>query len=166
MRALCWAFILLGLSADMLRYTTMKHAHGMTRYHYRGMLVGSSFRYSGSGPFDPTELWKVWDSFGIEDSETIGWWEDVEAEAEEGEGAVSLAVPVQASHPDFKVTVYLKKGTAAMVVLAGWGHAASSETPTAGKGKATMRLGGGGGGTVAGWCITKVASQSILVLDS
>jgi hypothetical protein len=38
----------------------------MTRYHYRGMLVASSFRKTGdgSGPFDPTHLWKVWDAFG------------------------------------------------------------------------------------------------------
>jgi hypothetical protein len=31
----------------MLRYTTMRANQGFTRYHYRGMLVGSAFRYSG-----------------------------------------------------------------------------------------------------------------------
>ena len=46
-----------GLSADMLRYPTMQHNHGMTRYHYRGLLVGSAFRYSGGGAFDPEAVW-------------------------------------------------------------------------------------------------------------
>ena len=42
-----------GLSVDMLRYPTMQHSHGMTRYHYRGMLVASSFRYVSLLPFPP-----------------------------------------------------------------------------------------------------------------
>ena len=75
---------MVGLSADMLRYPTMRHSQGMTRYHYRGMLVGSAFRYSGSGwkaaagPFDPRQLWQLWDGFKIAESTMIGWWEDIE----------------------------------------------------------------------------------------
>jgi hypothetical protein len=101
-----------GISSDMLRYSTMHHAHGMTRYHYRGMLVGSAFRYSANraSSFFPVNLWKLWDSFQIQDSTMIGWWEDVE----QGNGTV----PVQLSNPEFRTTVYLKKGEAALIVLA------------------------------------------------
>jgi hypothetical protein len=61
-----------GLSAGMLRYPTMKHSHGMTRYHYRGMLVGSAFRYtSPTSPFNPRNLWALWDEFKIEESEMM-----------------------------------------------------------------------------------------------
>ena len=100
-----------GVSQDLLRYTTMQHAHGMTRYHYRGMLTASSFRWSGSGVFSPTALWKLWDNFGVENSTMVGWWEEVE------QGGPK-AVPVHASNPSFKVTSYVKKGVATMIVLA------------------------------------------------
>ena len=103
-----------GLSADMLRYTTgMAHTHGMTRYHYRGMLVGSAFRYTERDtPFNPRALWKLWDAFGIQNATTYGWWEAVE------QPGVAGAVPVQASNPAFKTTSYVKKGEATMVVVA------------------------------------------------
>jgi hypothetical protein len=101
-----------GLSSDMLRYDTMKHAHGMTRYHYRGMLVGSAFRWSGdqSSPFCPVALWRLWDKFQIQNSTMIGWWEDVE----EGNGTV----PIQLTNPNFRATVYLKQGEAALIAIA------------------------------------------------
>ena len=103
-----------GLSADMLRYPTMQHNHGMTRYHYRGMLVASSFRHGGAGPFDPTALWGLWDSWAINTSTLLGWWEDIE----QGNGNV----PVRCAEGtnDVKVTVFLKQGKAAMIVLADW----------------------------------------------
>ena len=34
-----------GVSQDLLRYTSMQHDHGMTRYQYRGMLTASSVRH-------------------------------------------------------------------------------------------------------------------------
>ena len=83
------------------------------RYHYRGMLVGSAFRYTAStSPFSPAALWKLWDAFMIEDADMIGWWED----AEEGNGTA----PVHASHPDFLCTSYVKKGEATLVAVAEW----------------------------------------------
>ena len=96
----------------MLRYTTMQHTHGMTRYHYRGMLVGSAFRWSGdrTSPFNPVDLWNLWDSFEIQNSTMIGWWEDIE----QGNGTV----PVQVSNPAFRVTCYLKKGKGALIAVA------------------------------------------------
>ena len=100
-----------GLSSDMLRYPTMHHTHGMTRYHYRGMLVGSAFRYTAAGsPFNPVNLWKLWDRFKIEESEMIGWWQDVE----QGRGAV----PVTLSGKDFLATAYVQHGKQALIAIA------------------------------------------------
>ena len=42
----------------------------------------------------------------------LGWWEDTE----QGNGTV----PVQSTSPSLKVTVYLKKGVKALIVLADW----------------------------------------------
>lgn len=103
-----------GLSADMLRYTSTQNEHGLTRYHYRGMLVGSAFRGPAfGGPLDSRGTWSLWDEFGIADATMIGWWEDIEC----GHGTV----PVVVSHPEFKATVYLHHGVKALVVIAWWG---------------------------------------------
>ena len=105
-----------GLSADMLRYS------GPASYAYRGMLVGSAFRY-GTGNFDPTALWALWDSFGIMNSTMIGWWEDYETPQGAGPGRSTAVVPVATSAPGvLKLTVYVKKGVAAMIVIADWNH--------------------------------------------
>ena len=112
-----------GLSADMLRYTTMHHDFGMTRYHYRGLLFGSAFRYSSTAVFDPSNLWKLWDAFGIEDAEMVGWWEYLE-------DSTAVTLPVSATNDDFKVTTYLKSGKAALVCIAAWGAAAETDVPT------------------------------------
>ena len=103
----------------------MGHTHGMTRYHYRGMLVGSAFRYSADGPFDPVALWALWDAFGIHEAEMVGWWEDVER----GPGAVPVRVCADAdADAALKVTVYLKRGVAAMIVVADWDEQAPAVT--------------------------------------
>ena len=110
-----------GLSADMLRYTTMHHEHGETRYHYRGMLVGSAFRYTNAAsPFSPAALWRFWDAFAIERAAMIGWWED----REEGPGTV----PVALSDPNFVATVYLHHGQQALVAIADFGPAKGNYT--------------------------------------
>jgi hypothetical protein len=41
---------------------------------WRGMLYGMSSRLPWMG--DPTEMWKLWDSFGIADSKMVGYWEE------------------------------------------------------------------------------------------
>ena len=68
-----------GLNADLLRYA------GQTPAHFKGMLVGSGNRWQGSldsppdgNPFDPRNLWKLWDSFQIQDAVMYGWWLDKE----------------------------------------------------------------------------------------
>lgn len=52
----------------------------------------------------------------------IGWWEDVE----QGAGTT----PVQCSREDVKITVFLKKGEAAMIVIADWNETAPVVTFT------------------------------------
>ena len=107
-----------GLSSDMLRYNTMRHTHGFTRYHYRGMLVGSAFRYTGSHAgsapdvFSPVATWQLWDEFKIQESTMIGWWENHEESAG--------TVPVHLSNPNFLATVYLRYGLSALVVVSDW----------------------------------------------
>eukprot|EP01052_Picozoa_sp_SAG31_P045808 SAG31_NODE_8519_length_1437_cov_1.297459_1_plen_157_part_00 len=99
----------------------------MTRYHYRGMLVGSAFRYSGSGwkamagPFDPKFLWQLWDTFKIEESTMIGWWEDIE----QGQGTVPVKLSDSKS---FKTTVYLQRGKQALIAIADWSPDLSNYT--------------------------------------
>lgn len=112
-----------GLSADLLRYTTMHADHGFGRYHYRGMLVGSAFRYSSTGVLSPVGLWKLWDEFEIQDSEMIGWWVGVE------DGP--WAVPVKPSSTEFLATVYVqrhKPERAALIVVAGWSNDLSNRS--------------------------------------
>lgn len=70
---------------------------------WRGMLYGMTSRLPWAG--DPRALWKVWDEFGIQDSEMIGYW--------------SAACPVKSGHPDVLATVYVHKGRA-LVSLASW----------------------------------------------
>lgn len=41
---------------------------------WRGMIYGMSSRLPWMG--DPTEMWKIWDSFGIADSKMVGYWDN------------------------------------------------------------------------------------------
>lgn len=46
---------------------------------WRGMAFGTTTRYGWTtdGVFcDPTNVWKIWDNFGIADSKMVGFWED------------------------------------------------------------------------------------------
>jgi len=70
---------------------------------WRGMLYGMTSRLPWAG--DPRALWKIWDEFGLQDSEMIGYW--------------SPDCPVKSSHPDVLATVYVHKGKA-LVSLASW----------------------------------------------
>ncbi len=70
---------------------------------WRGMLYGMTSRAPWSG--DPSAIWKVWDNFGIEDSEMIGYWAD--------------DCPVKTGRPDILATVYKKPGKT-MIAIASW----------------------------------------------
>jgi len=77
---------------------------------WRGMVFGMTARLPWAG--DPRPLWKVWDDFGISESEMIGWWVD--------------ANPVKTGNSDVLATAYVKRGDAkgskpaALVALASW----------------------------------------------
>lgn len=88
-----------GLMGDML------HAGGNP---WRGMIYGMTVRYpwfTESVQCDPRSIWKVWDDFGIEGSEMIGYWE---------KNPVVLT-----TDPDVLATVYLKDGEM-LVAIASW----------------------------------------------
>ena len=57
-----------GLSSDMLERPNP----------WRGMLFGMTSRahYAGSQGADPTPIWRLWESFGIEDAKMLGWWDE------------------------------------------------------------------------------------------
>ncbi len=91
-----------GLSSDMLEKPNL----------WRGMLFGMTDRALYSGP-SPTPIWKLWDSFGIEDAEMIGWW--------------NKDVPVKTGRSDVLVTVYKKPGKS-LIALASWASGTVSVT--------------------------------------
>ncbi len=60
---------------------------------WRGMVFGMTSRLPWAG--DPRPLWKIWDEFGIADSEMIGWW------AESG--------PVRTGNADVLATSFVRR---------------------------------------------------------
>ena len=70
---------------------------------WRGMVFGMTSRLPWAG--DPRPLWKVWDEFGIAESEMIGWW------VENG--------PVRTGNADVLATSYIRRGSV-LVALASW----------------------------------------------
>jgi hypothetical protein len=62
---------------------------------WRGMVFGMTARLPWAG--DPRPLWRVWDEFGISESEMIGWWVD--------------ANPVKTGNSDVKATCFIRKDT-------------------------------------------------------
>jgi len=84
---------------------------------WRGMVFGMTARLPWAG--DPRPLWKVWDEFGITESEMIGWWVD--------------GNPIKTGTEDVLATCYIRRGrgvtaagmagvagNATMVALASW----------------------------------------------
>ena len=77
---------------------------------WRGMVFGMTSRLPWAG--DPRPLWKVWDEFGITESEMIGWWVDRN--------------PVKTGDRDVLATAYVRRGDkkgdrpAALIALASW----------------------------------------------
>ncbi len=79
-----------GLMGDML------HRGGN---RWLGMLFGMTTRLPWSSDkvkADPRPVWKIWDEFGIQNAEMIGFWDDNS--------------PVSTTHADVKVTLYKKQG--------------------------------------------------------
>ncbi|MEO6445685.1 MAG: glycoside hydrolase domain-containing protein [Gemmatimonadaceae bacterium] len=70
---------------------------------WRGMTLGMTARLPWSG--DPSPLWKVWDSFGIQGSRMVGWW--------------SGQAPVTTGDSAIVATTWIRPGRA-MVSLGSW----------------------------------------------
>ena len=70
---------------------------------WRGMVYGMTARLPWSG--NPAPLWKLWDEFGIQDAEMIGYW--------------SLNCPVRTNHADILATVYHRPDRT-LISLASW----------------------------------------------
>jgi hypothetical protein len=84
---------------------------------WRGMVFGMTSRLPWAG--DPRPLWKVWDEFGITESEMVGWW--VEGN------------PVKTGNPAVLATAYVKPADS------GWRVANASDS----KGQKPVRKPGG-----------------------
>lgn len=70
---------------------------------WRGMVFGMTSRAPWSG--NPTPIWKVWDDFGIENSEMIGYWDS--------------ACPVSTNNEKVKATAYVKDKQV-LIALGNW----------------------------------------------
>ncbi len=72
---------------------------------WRGMIYGMTNRMPWSDNADPRPIWKVWDEFGMQGTEMIGYW--------------SSNCPVKTNNDKVLATVYKKKG-AALISIASW----------------------------------------------
>lgn len=92
-----------GLTGEMLNYETGGNP-------YRGMVFGMTGRLHPSCH----DMWRLWDQFGIQDAEWLGYW--------------NPQCPVKTDNPAVLATVYRKPGRA-LVALAHW--PAPRERPSA-----------------------------------
>jgi hypothetical protein len=72
---------------------------------WRGMIYGMTNRMPWSDNADPRPIWKVWDDFGMQGTQMIGYW--------------VANSPVKTSDPNVLVTVY-KKDHRALIAIASW----------------------------------------------
>lgn len=84
----------LGLMGEMLQ-------HGGNPW--RGMVFGQTSRLGWGG--NPRPIWKVWDAFGMEGCEMLGWWDP--------------RCPVTCREPGIHATVYRKPGKV-LISLGSW----------------------------------------------
>jgi len=90
-----------GLSSDMLQRPNP----------WRGMLFGMTDRALWSNAQNPTPIWQLWNSFGIQDATMIGWWEN--------------DVPVTTGREDVLASVYRKKDKS-LISIASWAKQTTS----------------------------------------
>ncbi len=60
---------------------------------YLGMVYGTTARHS-YGQYSPAPVWNLWKTFGIEQAQMIGYWDE--------------ACPVKTNRPDVKATVFVR----------------------------------------------------------
>lgn len=73
---------------------------------WRGMVFGMTNRLGWSPGSDPRGLWKLWDGFGIEQADMIGWWVH--------------DTPVKTGRDDVLATSYVRMGKKTLIALASW----------------------------------------------
>lgn len=71
---------------------------------WRGMLFGMTQRAPWAG--DPRNIWNIWDDFGIDDSEMIGWWAE--------------NCPVKTHSNNTLATSYVRNGERSLISIATW----------------------------------------------
>ena len=76
---------------------------------WRGMLYGMTARYYQGA--DPKHIWKIWDDFGIQDAEMIGYWVPT--------------CPVKTDHEGILATVY-RKTDRTLISIASWAKESSA----------------------------------------
>ncbi|MEO8110235.1 MAG: glycoside hydrolase domain-containing protein, partial [Ginsengibacter sp.] len=72
---------------------------------WRGMIYGMTNRMPWSDDADPRPIWKVWDDFGMQGTDMLGYWIDNN--------------PVKTNNEKVLTTVYKKKGKA-LISIASW----------------------------------------------
>jgi hypothetical protein len=72
---------------------------------WRGMIYGMTNRLPWTTNSDPRPLWRLWDEFGIQDTEMLGYW--------------APATPVKTDRADVLATTYTTRGKA-LVSIASW----------------------------------------------
>lgn len=72
---------------------------------WRGMIYGMTNRLPWSDGADPRPIWKVWDDFGMQGTQMVGYW--------------VADNPVKTDHPQVLATIYKKAG-AVLVSIASW----------------------------------------------
>ena len=87
-----------GLMGDMMR----------AGHTWRGMLYGLTTRYRTA---DPTELWQLWDAFGIQHASMHGYWQ--------AEPPPPVAVDA-GSCRHVRATAYVRRGLRTLIALASW----------------------------------------------
>ncbi|MCK4824637.1 hypothetical protein KA005_53285, partial [bacterium] len=70
---------------------------------WRGMIYGMTSRLPWAG--NPRPLWKVWDEFGIQDAQMIGYWVP--------------SCPVKTDNKDVLLTAYVRKNSV-LISIASW----------------------------------------------
>jgi len=74
---------------------------------WRGMVYGMTNRMPWTENSDPRPIWKVWDDFGIQQSQMIGYWVDNN--------------PIKTNNKDVIATIY-KKNDSVLIALASWAN--------------------------------------------
>ncbi len=103
-----------GLMNEMLDYRTGGNP-------YRGMIYGMTGRFHPSMP----SMWKLWDNFGIETAEMIGYWD--------------RRCPVKTDNPSVLATVYKKDGKT-LIALADWTNCITEHNEQQDRQKATVQI--------------------------